>query len=96
MTPENETVASPRSHTQRHFNSQTKSLLQSESRMPIVALLVDVVCPIFGCVLTICMFMTPLPAVLRMVKKEDLGELNPLPWVAGRNYPNHPRYLLIV
>lgn len=42
-----------------------------------------IVCPLFGCLIGNGMWLAPLPAVLNARKKGDMGELNPLPWVAG-------------
>lgn len=43
----------------------------------------SIVCPLFGCIIGNGMWISPLPAVLAAKKSGDLGELNPLPWVAG-------------
>jgi hypothetical protein len=42
-----------------------------------------VVCPLLGTLICNGMWLAPLPAVRDMHEKQDMGELNPLPWVAG-------------
>lgn len=51
----------------------------------------SIVCPLVGALICNGMWLAPLPAVLACKKKGDLGELNPLPWSAGK-YPSLPLF----
>jgi len=51
----------------------------------------DIVCPVLGCVIGNMMWLSPLPAVREAKRTGDLGELNPIPWVAGE-----PQALLLL
>jgi hypothetical protein len=44
----------------------------------------NVVCPVVGMLLSNAMFAVPLMVVQEAREKRDLGELNPMPWVAGK------------
>jgi hypothetical protein len=54
-----------------------------------------IVCPLFGCLIANGMFASPLLAVLQARKNGVLGELNPVPWVAGNEYNVPPFYCFL-